>query len=210
MPTGVKRGRSFEMAKYEFLRKVLMQMFNDGEGGEGGQGEGGEGDQEPKMVQMTQEEFDQTIEKRLKRAEKNFEKSFKQSDEFKNFQSWQEGQKSEAEKLQEQLKGMEELKQTNADMASKIQSFEQKELLTKANVNPEFNDFVRFEIQKSMNDGDDFGEALEKFKQAESNAKYFGSQQQQQSFRQGQRHSGKGGSKGSTASSIISKMYGDK
>lgn len=207
---------------HKFSRNVFMQLFNDDgdKGDNGGQGAGDQGDagkggsgepEQPKMVTMTQEDYDKSIQKRLDRGKNSWEKEFKESEDFKNFQAHMEGQKSESEKLQEKLKGMDTVKQQNEELSSKLRSYEQKSLLTKAETNDEFVDFVLYEVQKTMKDGDEFESALEAFKKVDSNAKYFGSQQQQQqSFRQGQRHSGKGNGEGSTAANLISKMYGDK
>jgi len=207
------------MAKHEFLRRTYLQIFND-EGENGGQGAGDEGDagkggsdqqnEDAKMVNMTQEEYDKSIQKRLDRGKKSWEKEFHESDDYKAFQEHQENKKTSDQKIQDQLKNMDSLKQSNADLTSKIQAYEQKDQLTKAEVNPEFTDYVMFEIQKSMSDDVDFETALKGFKENESNAKYFGSQQQRgNNGRQGQRHGGSA-SKGSTASNILSKMYGDK
>lgn len=182
-----------------------------GAGGEGGAGKGGSGQQnnEPKMVSMTQEKYDESITKRLERGKKSWEKEFHESDDYKAFQEFQEGKKTNDQKIQEQLKGMDALKQQNAELTSKIQSYDQKSILTKGDVNPEFTEFVMHKLQTSMKEGDDFESVFESFKKEDSNAKYFGSQQQQSSRRQGQRHNGSG-SKAGTASNIISKMYGDK
>ena len=211
---GLKRLKGAkQMSKYEklFLKRIYVQLFNDPEPTPGATPEpvkDPEPAKEPKMVNMSQDDYDASIAKRLDRAEKAWEKKFHESDSFKAFKAYEEGQKSETDKLNEKLKGMSELEKSNADMAKKIQGYEQSSLLTKADVNPEFNEFVMHKIQSSMNEGDDFGESLEKFKTDEANAKYFGSQQQS-STRQGQRH-GKGGGQDSKASTIIDKIYGNK
>lgn len=206
-----------------FLKRTMLQFFaDDDNGGDGGAGDGGSGDKggqgdsggakaddKPKEITMTQKEYDKKIQSRLDRGKKAWEKEFHESDDYKAFQKYQDGQKDEKQKMQESLKGMNDIKSENDSLKAKIAGFEQSDAIRKAEVNDEFVDFVKFEVNKTLDKFDgDFDDALKAFKENEKNAKYFGASSNG-SKSQGKRHGGKGGEI-NAAAALVSKMYGGK
>lgn len=146
---------------------------------------------DPPAKQFTQSEVDEIVKKRLERHSQKYEKDFKESDDYKNYQKYLDDKKTSDEKIQEQLKGIEDLKGTNKSLQAELDSYKNKALLENQGVNKEFSDYVLFEVKKLVNDNKDFSEAFEEFKKVESNKKYFG-EQDTKGITTGQRHKQQG------------------
>ena len=74
--------------------------------------------QQPKT--FGQEELDSIVGREKKRAAEKVRKELESSEEYKQYMNWKETNKSEQERLADQLKGMENLKQQNAALNEQL------------------------------------------------------------------------------------------
>jgi hypothetical protein len=92
--------------------------------------------QKTEVKTFTQEEVNSMIQERLAREKKNMPTE----DELKEFNTWKESKKTEAEKYQEVIK-------ENASLKAKVQDFENMSVVRNAGVESKFEKFVYSEVK---------------------------------------------------------------
>lgn len=151
------------------LRKLLpmnLQIFaNDSESGtdpgtesQAGDLTPGTGGTDPEKT-FTQADVDKLIKDRLARERKEIPTK----EELQAFKEWQDSQKTNEEKTNEEL---ERLRKEAEDYKKKTQAFENKEKALKKNIPLDFVDFVVFQASQSIDESTDFDKALEDYLKA--------------------------------------------
>lgn len=124
-----------------------------------------------KQVTMSQKDLDDLIAKRVARAAKSAEKKYQESDEYKEYQKYLDGKKTEDEKIKEQLTKMGDLESSNQTLQSQLDQYKNKELMN-GKIADEFKEFVLFKVQSNVSDDKTFEDALNEFIKDEANAGY--------------------------------------
>jgi hypothetical protein len=118
---------------------------------------------------FNQEEVNAMIQQRLARAKKDLPNE----EELKKFREYQESQKTELEKLQEQNKLLIQEKEA---AIKEVQAAQNKSLIVSSGIQSQYVDYAIFEVSKMVTDEIDFNQALEQFKT--NNEHYFNVQPQ--------------------------------
>jgi long-subunit acyl-CoA synthetase (AMP-forming) len=118
---------------------------------------------------FNQEEVNAMIQQRLARAKKDLPNE----EELKKFREYQESQKTELEKLQEQNKLLVQEKEA---AIKEVQAAQNKSLVVSSGIQSQYVDYAIFEVSKMVTDEIDFNTALEQFKT--NNEHYFNVQPQ--------------------------------
>lgn len=114
---------------------------------------------------FTQEEVNNIIETRLAKAKKDMPSK----EELEQYNKWKQEQKTEQEKINDQLT---ELKNNNGTLANENAQLKAQIQIMDSNVKKEFMKFVTSEVLSLTNDTTDFKTALKAYKK--DNPQYFG------------------------------------
>lgn len=150
--------------------KLNIQLFAEGDGGSEGGAAGAETKPEAKY---TDDDVNRLVAAAKGKEKSGFLKSlgFEKEDDLKSamkdYQEYLKTKKS-AEEIANEAKSKAERERDEA--LNKLTAYERKEMMAEAKVNPEFYDYVAFQVGKSVDEKTDFKKALATF--AKENPKY--------------------------------------
>ena len=168
------------------LFKINLQMFNDEENDTTTINGDGQPAQEPEVKTYTQEQVDNMIKKRLARQDNKFEKEFKNSEEYKAYGEWKEAQKTEGEKIRQQVEDYNNLKSEFNSLQSELNAYRNKDILRSQNIEDKYLDYVNFEVSKNVTEEKDYQTALNEYLEANP---HYGKGESKSKLTTGQRHS---------------------
>ena len=165
--------------------------------------------QEPEKS-FSQADVDKIVKERLLRESKKLEKNFKDSDDYKKYLEYQENLKTDEQKNVERLNQLTDLENNNKSLQAELDSYKNKEILVKDGVDPNFAEFVNFEINKLVNEETDYNAAKEQY--LKDNDKYLinkpAAEEGNQKLKTGQRHVNNANMSDGELSNEVRAMYG--